>query len=165
MTLASRIAVMDRGIVRQIGTATDIYEYPNSSFVAGFIGSINMFDGEVEAMNGTASVSVPMLGIAVAAPANRDLQPGQRIKVAVRPEKIHITRDQPLAGMNAVAGTVEDLGYFGKDSLYRIRLDTGAIVAVNNVNSRRAAESERVAQWEDRVWLSFEPSSVILLKD
>ena len=49
--------------------------------------------------------------------------------------------------------------------LYRIKLDTGTVLQVNNVNSRRAAESERVAQWEDRVWLSFEPSSVIVLED
>jgi putrescine transport system ATP-binding protein len=165
MTLATRIAVMDKGFVRQIGSATEVYEYPNSSFVAGFIGSINMYEGEVLAVNGTASVRVDKLGMTVNAPATGGVQAGQKINVAVRPEKIHITRDPPAAGMNAVAGTVDDLGYFGKDSLYRIKLDTGTIVAVNNVNSRRAAESERVAQWEDKVWLSFEPSSVILLKD
>jgi putrescine transport system ATP-binding protein len=165
MTLATRIAVMDRGVVRQIGTATEVYEYPNSSFVAGFIGSINMYEGKVRTMNGLATVHVPLLGATVTAPLSDGIAAGQTVKVAVRPEKIHITRDPPAAGLNAVPGTVEDLGYFGKDSLYRIKLDTGTVVAVNNVNSRRAAESERVAQWEDRVWLSFEPSSVILLKE
>jgi putrescine transport system ATP-binding protein len=156
---------MDRGVVRQIGTATEVYEYPNSSFVAGFIGSINMYEGEVEAVNGMASVAVPKLGVTVTAPAVSGIALGQTVKVAVRPEKIHITREPPAAGMNAIPGTVDDLGYFGKDSLYRIKLETGTVVAVNNVNSRRAAESERVAQWEDKVWLSFEPSSVILLQE
>ena len=165
MTLATRIAVMDKGEVRQIGSATEVYEYPNCSFVAGFIGSVNMFEGEVQAINGAASVLVPKLGVTIAAPANPAIAQGQKVNVAVRPEKIHITREQPPAGSNAIQGTVQDLGYFGKDSLYRIKLDTGTVIAVNNVNSRRAAESERVAQWEDRVWLSFEPSSVILLKD
>jgi putrescine transport system ATP-binding protein len=165
MTLATRIAVMDRGIVRQIGTATEVYEYPNSSFVAGFIGSINMYDGQVKVANGVASVEVPPLGATISAPLPEGIKTGQTVKVAVRPEKIHISREPPAAGMNAVPGTVEDLGYFGKDSLYRIKLDTGTVVAVNNVNSRRAAESERVAQWEDKVWLSFEPSSVILLQE
>jgi putrescine transport system ATP-binding protein len=165
MTLATRIAVMDRGIVRQIGSATEVYEYPSSSFVAGFIGSINMYDGEVLTVNGTSTIVVPKLGMTVSAPTTAAMRPGQTIKVAIRPEKIHISREPPSAGMNAVSGTVDDLGYFGKDSLYRIKLDTGTIVAVNNVNSRRAAESERVAQWEDRVWLSFEPSSVILLAE
>jgi putrescine transport system ATP-binding protein len=165
MTLATRIAVMDRGVVRQIGTATEVYEYPSSSFVAGFIGSINMYEGRVKAMNGIATVEVPLLGATVTAPLAEGIAAGQTVKVAVRPEKIHITREPPAAGMNAVPGTVEDLGYFGKDSLYRIKLGTGTVVAVNNVNSRRAAESERVAQWEDKVWLSFEPSSVILLQE
>ena len=165
MTLATRIAVMDKGEVRQIGSATEVYEYPNCSFVAGFIGSVNMFEGEVQAINGAASVLVPKLGATISAPTNPAIAQGQRVNVAVRPEKIHITREQPPAGSNAIQGTVQDLGYFGKDSLYRIKLDTGTVIAVNNVNSRRAAESERVAQWEDRVWLSFEPSSVILLKD
>jgi putrescine transport system ATP-binding protein len=165
MTLATRIAVMDKGIVRQIGSATEIYEYPNSSFVAGFIGSINMYDGKITAINGNASVEVAKLGVTVSAPPVSGMAVGDTVKVAVRPEKIHITREPPAPGMNAVPGTVDDLGYFGKDSLYRIKLDTGTVIAVNNVNSRRAAESERVAQWEDKVWLSFEPSSVILLKE
>ena len=165
MTLATRIAVMDKGEVRQIGSATDVYEYPNCAFVAGFIGSINMFDGEVKTINGVSSVEVPKLGATVEARENPSLAPGQKVKVAVRPEKIHITREPPANGLNAIEGTVDDLAYFGKDSLYRIKLPTGTVVQVNNVNARRGAESERVAQWEDKVWLSFEPSSVILLKD
>ncbi len=93
MTLASRIAVMDKGIVRQIGTATEVYEYPNCAMVAGFIGSVNMFDGEVTGCaDGTTTVSVPKLGASVAAKADRRLAPGQRIRVAIRPEKIAITR-------------------------------------------------------------------------
>jgi putrescine transport system ATP-binding protein len=165
MTLASRIAVMDRGEVRQIGSATEVYEYPNSSFVAGFIGSINMFDGAIRSVNGTTNVEVPKLGATLEARENTNFAAGQAVKVAMRPEKIHITRERPHSGLNAIEGTVDDLAYFGKDSLYRIRLSTGTILQVNNVNARRAAESECVAQWEDKVWLSFEPSSVILLKD
>jgi putrescine transport system ATP-binding protein len=68
MTLASRIAVMDKGVIRQIGTATDIYEYPNSKFVADFVGSINMFDGEVTACSdGAVSIAAAQLGIEVTA--------------------------------------------------------------------------------------------------
>jgi putrescine transport system ATP-binding protein len=165
MTLATRIAVMDKGEVRQIGSATEVYEYPNCAFVAGFIGSINMFDGGIKSVNGTASVEVPKLGVTIEARENTSLAAGQAVKVAVRPEKIHITREPPPPGVNAIEGTVDDLAYFGKDSLYRIKLATGTILQVNNVNARRAAESERVARWEDKVWLSFEPSSVILLRD
>jgi putrescine transport system ATP-binding protein len=166
MTLATRIAVMDKGIVRQIGTATEVYEYPNSQFVAGFIGSINMFEGEVlSVIDNLATVRVPALGIDATGLAGRDIAQGQKIAAAIRPEKIIISRDAPADSANLLAGTVDDLGYFGKDSLYRIRLDTGTILQVNSVNARRRPENERVAQWEDKVWLSFDPGSVILLKD
>ena len=166
MTLASRIAVMDRGVVRQIGTATDVYEYPNSRFVAGFIGSINLFEGEVMSVtDGLATVRVPQLGIDVTGLATRDMAAGQKIAAAIRPEKIFISREPPQADGNTLQGTVDDLGYFGKDSLYRIRLDTGTILQVNSVNARRRPELERVAQWEDKVWLTFDPSAVILLRD
>lgn len=166
MTLASRIAVMDKGLVRQIGTATDVYEYPNCAMVAGFVGSINMFDGEVRDVTPAATVvDVPKLGITVTAKPDGRLAPGKKVHVAIRPEKLAISREAPTSTTNSVQGLVQDLGYFGKDSLYRIKLGTDTIVSVNSVNSRRAGENERVAQWDDKVWLSFEPSAVILLAE
>lgn len=165
MTLASRIAVMDRGVIQQVGTPTDIYEYPSSRFVAGFIGSINMFEATVtERSNDTMTVDLPALGGMADLPADGHSRPGDRITVAVRPEKITISRDRPKRG-NAFAGQVKDLGYFGKDSLYRVIMPSGTLVSVNSVNARRVGEAERVAQWEDQVWLSFEPSSAIALSD
>ena len=164
ITLASRLAVMDKGIVRQIGTATEVYEYPNCKMVAGFVGAINMLEGEVTAATGTAtSISVPKLGLTVTAKPDRRIAPGQPINIAVRPEKLAITREQPAGAVNAIPGLVYDLGYFGKDSLYKVKLDTGTILSVNSVNSRRVGENERIAQWDDKVWLSFDPSSVIIL--
>ncbi len=164
MTLACRIAVMDKGVVRQIGTATEVYEYPNCAMVAGFIGSINMFEGEVTGCSDVSTnIAVPKLGMSVTAKPDRRLSPGGKITVAVRPEKIAITREEPAGAPNALPGLVQDLGYFGKDSLYRVKLPTGTVLSVNSVNSRRAGENERVAQWEDKVWLSFDPTSVILL--
>ena len=166
MTLATRIAVMDKGIIRQIGTPTDIYEYPRSRFVADFIGSINIFDGDViDSVNGIARISAPKFGGPIRAKADAGMFKGSAVGVAVRPEKIAISRTKPEGDANAVEGVVQDLGYFGKDSLYRVKLASGAIISVNSVNARRAGENERVAQWEDKVWLSFDPSSAILLKD
>ena len=75
-----------------------------------------------------------------------------------------LSRDRP-EGPNVFRGVVQDLGYFGKDSLYRVALPTGQVVSVNSVNARRTGENDRVAVWEDAVWLSFDPSSAILLKD
>ncbi|MFN0218571.1 MAG: ABC transporter ATP-binding protein [Hyphomicrobium sp.] len=166
MTLANRIAVMDKGLVRQIGTATDVYEYPNCAMVASFVGSINLFDGEVVSRDSTSTrIKVKSLDAEICALSDQRLSPGQHIKAAFRPEKIAITREQPKDAANALTGHVQDLGYFGKDSLYRIKLANGAVIAANSVNARRAGENARVAQWEDEVWLSFDPSSVILLVD
>ncbi len=163
MILSNRIAVMDKGQVRQIGSPTEIYEYPGSRFVAGFIGSITFFEGVVRSVDGPlAEVEVEAMHATVTARSVPGIVPGQAITLALRPEKIAIGRERP-AGGNTVEGTVSDLGYFGKDSLYKVRLASGAIVSVNSVNARRADENARVAVWEDRVWLSFDPASAILL--
>jgi putrescine transport system ATP-binding protein len=166
MTLASRVAVMDRGAIRQVGSPTEVYEYPATRFVADFIGSINMFEARVAAVaDGIARVEVAELAGPVQARCPPDLAPGQAVTLAVRPEKIAISRERPATAANVTPGVVEDLGYFGKDSLYRVKLPSGRLISVNSVNSRRAGENERVAQWEDAVWLAFDPSAAILLKD
>ena len=166
MTLADRIAVMDKGEVRQIGRPDDVYEYPNSRFVAGFIGSITTFDGKVDRLEGdTAHLTVPALGRTVRAKTLPNLTAGQTITLAIRPEKLVISRTQPTGDENVVAGQVKDLAYFGKDSLYRILLPSGALVSVHAVNARRAAGGEKLADWDDKVWLSFASQSAIILTD
>lgn len=165
MILSNRIAVMDKGQVKQVGTPTQIYEYPQSKFVAGFIGSITSFDARVKSVAGeTAVVEVPQMGADITARAIPGLAEGQAITLAVRPEKIAIGRERP-DGPNAVRGTVDDFGYLGKDSIYKVKLDSGTILSVHSVNSRRGTEHERVAAWEDSVWLSFDPNSAILLAE
>jgi putrescine transport system ATP-binding protein len=67
-------------------------------------------------------------------------------------------------GLNAIEGVVKDLAYFGKDSLYRITLLSGALVQAHAVNARRGDEGARVADWDDQVWLSFDPSAAIVLE-
>jgi putrescine transport system ATP-binding protein len=166
MTLSTRIAVMDKGIIRQTGTPTEIYEFPKTKFVADFIGSINQFAGTVKAVTkDKAIIACADWGGDIAVDRDAKIDLGQDVSVAVRPEKISINRKAPAKGVNAVEGKVIDLCYFGKDSLYRVKLPSSALVRVNRVNDQRGRETERVAQWEDKVWLSFEPSAAILLKD
>ena len=165
MTLSDRIAVMDKGEVRQVGSPTDIYEFPNSRFVAGFIGSINTFEATVTAREaGQLRLMLPALGAEVTARDVASVMPGQTVTLAVRPEKIRIGRDVP-EGPNTLQGSVRDLAYFGKDSLYRIALPTGALVQAHAVNARRGGEGERVADWDDAVWLSFDPDAAIVLAE
>jgi putrescine transport system ATP-binding protein len=163
MTLASRIAVMDRGVIRQTGTPTEVYEFPQSRFVADFIGSANQFEGKVTAAGEGRTVVECHAWGTIAVADSRDARIGADVTVAVRPEKIVIGRTKPAEGINAARGRVTDLGYFGKDSLYRIKLASGELVRVNRVNDKRVKETGRVADWEDEVWLSFDPSSAILL--
>ncbi len=133
MTLSDRIAVMDKGQVRQVGTATEVYEYPNSRFVAGFIGSIN--DLRRHRVFGSRAILRP----STCRPSGARFWPAPclasrrawRVTLALRPEKIAITRER-AEGPNTISGVVEDLAYFGKDSLYRVALPSGQIVSVNS---------------------------------
>jgi putrescine transport system ATP-binding protein len=85
------------------------------------------------------------------------------VALAVRPEKISLWRERPAAA-NCFPGVVKDLGYFGKDSLFRVALTSGALVKVNSVNATRGEEAGGVG-WGDPVWISFPPSAAIVLKD
>ena len=82
--------------------------------------------------------------------------------LAFRPEKVTISRKKPAAAKNVLKGTVQDFGYFGKDSLYRIKLPTGHVLSVNAVNAERAAAEQAVATWEDEVYLTIAPAAAML---
>ena len=165
MTLADRIAVMDKGEVRQVGSPTEVYEFPANRFVASFIGSITTFAATVTAReSGQLRLKVADFGTEVLARDVPGITEGQAVTLALRPEKIIISQARPEAA-NVVEGVVKDLAYFGKDSLYRITLPSGALVQVHAVNARRGDEAARVADWDDKVWLSFEPGAAIVLGD
>lgn len=164
MTLSDRIAVMDHGVVKQVGKPGSVYEFPNSRFVANFLGSINAFEARVTAIGPEITVEVVALGKKVQARTVPGLTLGQSVTLALRPEKITIHRT-PVEGPNVIAGEVKDLAYFGKDSLYRIALPSGQLVSVHAVNASRGAEEERVADWYDKVWLTFPAASAILLAE
>ncbi|KUR79850.1 ABC transporter ATP-binding protein [Novosphingobium sp. FSW06-99] len=166
MTLASRIAIMDRGAIRQLDTPKNVYEFPGSRFVASFIGSVNLFDGELVRIDGDfADVAVPDLGITLRALRRGDLRGKGRLTCAFRPEKVHMSRQKPDGMGNTIQGVVLDFGYFGKDSLYRIKMATQALVRVNATNDLRAGDDEIVATWEDEVYLSIDPKAIMIFED
>ena len=165
MALSTRIAVMNRGRIAQVGTPTDIYEYPNCRFSADFIGSINLFDGTVESVaDGQVTVATEQAGPLVVAHAGA-VVPGTPVSVAVRPEKIAIGREPPQGAANTLQGMVYDLGYFGDRSLFRVRLGNGRLVSVSRQNERRGREEDRPVDWDDRVWLSWTPAASLLLTE
>ena len=163
MTLSSRMAVMDAGRFQQIGTPTEIYEFPESRFVADFIGSANIFEGRVtEDSADHVRVQTEVAEIYIA--PGQSVTVGSTIWVALRPEKIRIAKtDQPGSGPNQVSGVVDDIGYLGDTSIYKIELPDGQIIDVTAPNLTRPMNQAERITWEDKVNISWEPSSAMLL--
>ena len=162
MTMASRIAVMDRGRIAQVATPTEIYEQPNSRYVATFIGSVNIFEGNLVVEGGKSLVRSAEAGCDIALAQAPALATGHHVWVAVRPEKFEIARDTtPSGATNCVSGVVWDIGYLGNLSTYRVKLDSGKIVIATEANRTRL--TERTITWEDRVTLRWTPQAGVAL--
>jgi putrescine transport system ATP-binding protein len=162
MTVADRIGVMDRGRLVQVATPPEIYEQPNSRWVADFIGEVNLIEGRVAEMGARATtVTSEHVGKLEAAPAN-EARPGATVWVALRPEKVRISHAQPTdAGANCVDGVVWDIGYLGDVSVYKVRLDTGFVVKAAAPNLARLIE--RPFSFGERVWLSWAGDAGVVL--
>jgi putrescine transport system ATP-binding protein len=163
MTLSTRIAVMDKGRFLQVGAPKEIYEYPRSRFVADFIGTINTFEGTVtEASAESLTIACEDLPVPVPALNSNDLAVGQKVCIAVRPEKIFISLERPADDESvSMPATVHDLGYLGNRSLYRIRLANDRVIQVSRQNERRSAR--RFVEWEDEIWVSWRPRSTVVI--
>lgn len=167
MTLGTRLGVMNRGRIVQVGTPSDIYESPATRFVADFIGSVNMFEGQVCA-NGADGLCIRSadLGCTVRAERAAASAHGATVWTAIRPEKIQIAR-APLAGTadgeNLVSGTVKEIAYMGDMSIYLVRIESGSMLRVTLPNVLRGAE--RPIAREERVWLSWHGSSPVVLTE
>jgi putrescine transport system ATP-binding protein len=159
MTVSTRLAVMREGRIAQLGEPHEVYEMPNSRYVAEFIGDVNILEGSVE----DAAAGIVRLaagGVAQLGPG-RGLGPGP-VVLALRPEKITLRRpDETAAGANALDGAVEDIAYLGDMSIYHVRLDGGALLRVARTNRFRALEEP--VTWEDRVRLSWDGSAPVPL--
>ena len=165
MTLSSRMAVMDNGRFQQVGTPKEIYEFPANRFVAQFIGTINTFKGRVAAVaDDGIKVFSTEAGVTLTALGKQLVEEGQQIDVAIRPEKIFVSKEKPDNDDDVcIEGVVDDLGYLGNRSLYRIRLESGKIVQVSSQNRRRSVT--RFLEWEDKVWISWRARSAVVLLD
>ncbi len=163
MTLADRIAVMDKGQVKQVGPPGEVYEHPSSRFVANFLGSMSQYEAVVSKVSGqNAEIDVPAFARSVQTGILSDLVKGETLTLAIRPEKLMIHHDRPDAA-NVIEGEIKDLAYFGKDSLYRVILPSGQLLSVHAVNAKR--KGDKRPDWHDKVWISFDPASAILLRD
>ncbi|HEU4592813.1 MAG TPA: polyamine ABC transporter ATP-binding protein [Steroidobacteraceae bacterium] len=164
MTLASRIGVMNRGEIVQIGTPTEIYEFPMTRFVADFIGSVNMFEGRlVEDLPDRARIQSEELGGLIYIDHGISSAPGAMVWAAIRPEKINILRAPPAdAAENCVRGVVKEIAYMGDLSIYLVKIDSGKTVRVTLPNVERLSDDERIL-WDETVWLTWHPSSPVVV--
>ena len=156
MTLATRIGVMNQGEIAMIGEPTDIYEFPNSKFVANFIGSANMVEGVVtEDEPDHVRIRSAELGCDIYVGHGVDCAPDQILWWAIRPEKMHLSREKPEGqfGANVTRGMVEDIAYLGDMSLYQVLLDSGKRVRVSQTNTVRG--NPDAITWDEHVYVTW----------
>ncbi|WP_037315266.1 ABC transporter ATP-binding protein [Ruegeria halocynthiae] len=162
MTVASRVAVMDQGQLKQVATPDRIYENPNSVYVADFIGDVNIIEGRATAQGDeTYQINWAEGQTPLTATSATDLSNGQGCHLAIRPEKVTISADRPADAVNAIQGKVHDIAYLGNLSTYYVELANGTIIKAQSANTRRI--SRRSFTWEDPVWLSWTATAAVLL--
>ena len=167
LSLATRIAVINKGQVAQLASCSDLYEYPANRFVADFVGSVNIFDGRMvvdepeQAVIDCPEVCKIYLNHGVTGPHNADLW------VAIRPEKIAMTRPGEAApagspaGHNCADGVIKGMNYLGDITIYEVELVGGRKVRVSRPNLSRTDQLQFT--WEDKVALHWHPSSPVVL--
>jgi putrescine transport system ATP-binding protein len=162
MTVADRIAVMDRGRIVQVATPPEVYERPNSRWVAEFIGDVNLFEGRVVQTGPAGTTVASTVAGRLRATQSVTARPDEPVWVAIRPEKVRIVREAPAATENCVAGRVVEVGYLGDVSVYKIALDNGAAVKAKAANVARAGAHEIAGG--DRVWLTWPADAAVVLE-
>ncbi len=169
MTMAERIAIMNRGEFIQVGSPRQIYENPNCCFAAEFIGSVNMFES-------TLVTSGPEVGSVIRCKdlehdihldIDVDLDDGMEVTVAIRPEKIYLEKTSPVDENgqplkdNYTTGVVTEIAYMGDISIYHVKLNSGKVVISTLPNVDRF--NKGLPTWDDKVFLSWDPESCVTL--
>jgi putrescine transport system ATP-binding protein len=168
MTMADRIGVMDQGRLEQVATPRKLYEAPNSRWVAEFVGDINMLQGEVGPSDaGRLVIATKDAGTIVAA---APLEPVKKalVFVAIRPEKVKLSRRAPASDaanthtINRLEGIVIDVSYLGGFTTYKVKLDSGAVLRSSMANTARLdvdayGVTQRVVAW-------FTPDDCVVLE-
>ncbi|MBB4632790.1 ABC transporter ATP-binding protein [Sphingosinicella soli] len=169
LSMAGRIAVINRGLVAQLAAPSDLYEFPANRFVADFIGSVNLFDGRLvidepdKAVVDCPEIGRIYLNHGVTGPHDAN------VHVALRPEKIAMipeAKGKPSApecpeGDNIAHGQIRGMSYLGDITIYEVKLDTGRVIRVSRPNLSRYDQEDFT--WDDKVWLSWHGSSPIVL--
>jgi spermidine/putrescine ABC transporter ATP-binding subunit len=160
LSMASRIAVMDKGAIQQVATPAELYEHPASRFVADFIGKVNLIDAKVLKSTGKSitcdAKGLGKMDLAVDGPC------GDTVSIAIRPEKLKIGKAAPKdAKLIKVEGNVRDVSYYGDTSHVVVTAKDGALFEVNVQNDRREGGSG--VERGQKVWVTWAPEDSIVL--
>jgi putrescine transport system ATP-binding protein len=168
MTMANRIGVMDAGRLEQVATPRELYEAPRSRWVAEFVGDVNLFDGEVTSRDhNRLNVSTREAGTLVVAEPRQPVTKAT-VCVAIRPEKVKLSRRGPASdaanshAINRLEGVITDVGYLGGLTVYKVKLESGAMVRSSMANTARLdfdaySAGQRVVAW-------FTPDDCVVLE-
>ena len=164
MTVSDRIAVMQQGKIVQVAPPVQMYEQPANRYVADFLGNINLVAAKVvTSKDGIATLETAQgedLEISCLDPCPA----GAQVWMAARPEKMTISLDKPKGG-NQLAGTVWDIAYLGDLTIFKVKLDGGEFARVSVLNTSLTDPAAKAITWEDRVWLSVDPASALVLTE
>ena len=156
MIVADRMGLMHEGQLMQVASPPEIYERPNSRWVADFIGEVTMIEGRVAADRAMES-SLGRLDIS----SGSDARINESVWLALRPEKIRMSGDRPIDEANALAGTVHEIGYRGDVSIYKIRLADRSLMKVALPNA--SVQKKPLFAVNDLVWLSWPAEAGVVL--
>lgn len=164
MTMADRVAIMADGWIAQVGTPMDVYESPANRMVAEFVGTVNLFEGEIVVDEADhCIIHCPSLGRAIRIGHGVSTQADERrVWAAVRPEKTWLTRERPPGEANWAAGIVEDIAYLGGFSVYYVRLESGQLIKASMANTERRGDRPR---WDEPVFIHWDELSAVILYD
>ena len=160
MTMASRIAVMSEGYFLQVGEPDAVYEMPNSRKVADFIGNVNLFEGVVD-IDEPDHVTVNCNDCVHYVGHGISCSPGQAVSVALRPEKITLTKDKPDGAYNWTEGEVTEIVYFGAHTTYHLKLASGMVLKAQEINNTRDLSCGLT--WGDRAYAHWNSMAMVVL--
>lgn len=173
LTLSDRIAVMNRGVIEQVGTPQEIYEFPKTEFVARFIGSINTIDGEVAQVDSDRILMSTRI-----TPSKRTLQVkgsrdgfrplptlgiNHKVRIMVRPEKMKVLKSAPNPDQNYFEGTIKEILYKGQETVFFIqpRAEGFATMTITQINS--ALTARKTFNQGERIFVGWSPEDCLIV--
>ena len=158
MTMATRVAMMSEGKIMQLGSPSDVYDFPNSRFTAEFIGETNIFEGTIiNKSDDHAIIECPELSNHVYTDQKFEASNGQNIWVSIRPEDIYLYKEKPdtLGAYNWAEGVVEEIAYLGSFAIYHVKLANGCIIKSQVPAPYWYVRNITPPTWEETVFMSW----------